>query len=63
MAQCHSVEIHKISLHDFYESFEFFRENKAQKFFLVKMAKVAYGNCNFQIFRVNLRINMLLKKL
>ena len=36
-----------------------FRESKAQKFYLVKMAKMANENCNFQIFRVNLRTNVL----
>ena len=38
-----------------------FRESKAQKFYLVKMAKMANENCNFRLFRVNLRESALNK--
>jgi len=51
----------KFSSTIFTKVLNFFRENKAQKFYLVKMAKMAYENCNFQIFRVNLRKNVLNK--
>ena len=46
----------KFSSTIFTKGLNLFRESKAH---LVKMAKMANENCNFQIFRVNLRTNVL----